>query len=201
MKISLNRVIQVLLLFLFIANVGQGLFDPLFAVFVVNGLVGATLATAGFAAAIYAITKSIFQVLLAKKIDKKQGERDDLYVMLVGATIGIVYPLSLVFITTPQQLYFLAILNGIGGACLMAAYYAIFSHHVDKGSEGLEWSLFSVWGLTLSAAVGGALGGVIADAIGIRNLFLISSVFAAVATLLLVSLYPLMDGLKKKIER
>jgi MFS family permease len=196
---SLNKVIQILLLFLFVANVGEGLFAPLFAVFVVNGIIGANLAVVGFATAIYAITKAVFQLPLARKIDKMEGERDDFYIMLIGAIIGILYPLSLVFIDSIWQLYVLSALGGFSGACLMAAYYAIFSHHADKGAEGFEWSLFSVWGLTLSTAVGGALGGIIADAIGIRNLFLVAAALAGVATLLLILLYPLMADFKKKV--
>ncbi len=197
-NLSINRAVQVLLLFLFFINAGQGLFEPILAVFVVKGLVGATFATAGFAAAIYAIVKSSLQLPIARAIDKKQNERDDFYVLLAGSILNVIYPLGLAIIQFPTQLYVLSFLNGVGGACLMAAYYAIFSHHVDKGSEGFEWSLFSVWGLTLSVALGAALGGLIADAIGIRQLFLISALVSAGAAFVLILLYPLVDGFRGK---
>ena len=35
-KISINRAVQILLLFLFIINVGEGFFDPIFAIFIIT---------------------------------------------------------------------------------------------------------------------------------------------------------------------
>ncbi len=195
-----NRVVQILLLFLFLLNVSEGLFSPLFAVFVTHFVAGATLATVGFAAALAAIAKSVLQIPLARKIDAKKGERDDFYVMLAGAILSTLYPLGLILISLPWQLYLLETLSGAASACLMAAYYALFSRHIDKGREGFEWSLFSVWGLTISSALGGAVGGVIADAIGFHRTFAISAILSLIATFFLAFLYPLLDGWKKKAE-
>jgi MFS family permease len=197
-RILVNRVVQILLVFLFLLNVSGGLFSPLYAVFVTHFVAGATLATVGFSVALGAIAKSVLQIPLARKIDAKKGERDDFYVMLAGAVLSVIYPLGLIFISFPWQLYVWETLNGAASACLMAAYYALFSRHIDKGGEGFEWSLFSVWGLTVSSALGGAVGGVIADAIGFHLTFIISSALGFVATLFLIFLYPLLDGWKKK---
>src|SRR5258708_7580542 len=199
-NISGNRIIQVLLLFLFIVNMGGGLFDPFFAVFVKGFIVGATLKTVGFAAALYAISKSILQLPLAKKIDAKAGERDDFFVLLAGSSLGFIFTMGLLFIHMPYELYVLEIINGVGGACLAAAYYGIFARHIDRGSEGFEWSLFSVWGLTLSAAVGSMAGGIVADALGLYNTILLSGLLEFLATLGLVVLYPMLDGTRKKVD-
>lgn len=192
-NVSINRIIELLLLLLFVLNAAAGLFAPLYAIFVTGSIIGATLKTVGFAVALYAIMKSLFQIPIAKRIDKREGEKDDFLVMLAGSVIGVIYPLSLLFIKFPWQLYVVEMINGIGGACLMAAYYAIFSRHIDKGSEGFEWSLFSVFGLTASAAIGGALGGIIADAVGLKSTFIIAAIFNFLATLVLVCLYPHLD--------
>lgn len=196
-KLVINRSIQILLLFLFVENVSEGLFSPLLAVFVTKYISGASLRTVGFAVAFYAVTKSIIQLPLARRLDKQTGEKDDFYVMLAGAIISTVYAFGFLFIKAPLHLYFLSIIGGIGAACLMAAYYGIFARHVDKGSEGFEWSLYSVWGLALSIAIGGAIGGVFTDTFGFRATFLTAGILSILATIFILFLYPYLDKFKK----
>ena len=137
-QVTLNRAIQILLAFLFIVNVGGGLFSPFLAVFIVGFVSGATLKTAGFAVAVYAIVKSVVQIPLARRLDKQVGEKDDFYVMIMGAVLSIFYAFGFIFIKSQWHLYLLSIIGGIAGAFLMAAYYGIFARHVDKGAEGFE---------------------------------------------------------------
>ena len=198
-NLFINRAIKVLLTFLFIANFSSGLYVPLMAVFVTGFITGATLKTVGLAMAFYAVAKAVVQIPTARKLDKHPGEKDDFFALLIGGAIAIAYPFILFFISMPWHLYFINVLVGIGDGALMAAYYAIFSRHADKGSEGFEWSLFSVGGLTISAAFGGALGGMLADAFGIRILFLISGVLNIAAVSAIFFLYPYLDGTRKKI--
>ncbi len=188
-----NRVIQLLLIFLFMVNVGEGFAAPVYAVFVKETIAGASLKTVGFSFAILAIVKSLLQVPLARRIDKKKGERDDFFVMLAGSLLGMFAAVSLAFVRTIPELYGAAAVSGVASACLMAAYYALFARHADKDSQGFEWSLFSVWGLTISAAIGGALGGIIGDALGFQSTFLLTAAFYLLATLLLIVLYPFLD--------
>lgn len=203
-NLSINKAVQILLIYIFLVIMGASLFSPIFAVFITGNVLGATLKTAGFAIAIYAITKAIIQIPLARKIDRYDGEKDDFFVLIAGAIIGIIFPFSMLVISKPFQLYLLEFLAGIGDACLMAAYYGIFARHVDKGSEGFEWSLFSAFGLTISTAVGGALGGIFADAYGFRYLFLTSGILNVFAAALLFLLYPYIrkyhrENLKKAV--
>ena len=196
-SLSVNHAIKILLAYLFIINASEGLFLPIIAVFITGTLAGATLKTVGFSLAIFAVTKSIIQVPLARFIDKKRGEKDDFFVLIAGAAIGVVYAYGYLFITVPWHLYLLEGIGGTGAACLMAAYYGLFARHVDKGKEGFEWSLFSVGGLTISAALGAAIGGVFADTYGFRILFITAGISGTAATLLLLMLYPYLDGIKK----
>lgn len=201
-NLSVNKAVRILLIYIFLVVMGASLFSPIFAVFITDNILGATLKTAGFALAIYAFTKAIVQIPLARKIDKYNGERDDFFVLLAGAAIGIIFPFSMLVVTKSSQLYLLEFLAGIGDACLMAAYYGIFARHVDKGSEGFEWSLFSAFGLTISTAVGGALGGIFADAYGFRALFLTSGILNIFAAALLFLLYPYIKKYyKEKLEK
>jgi MFS family permease len=198
--LGVNKIIGFLLLFLFVINVSEGLFGPLLAVYITKNIVGTSLSTVGFAIAIYSIVKSIAQLPLAKRIDRKVGEKDDFYIMLTGAIIGIVCTFGYLFIKTPLHFYILSAISGLGGACLMAAYYGIFSHHVDRNSQGYEWSLLSVGGLTVSTAVGAAVGGIYTDMFGFSTTFMTAGMLSIIATLILLSLYPHLDGTLKEVR-
>ncbi len=193
---GINRTIQLLLLFLFLFNVAAAFYMPLLAVFVTRTILGATLATVGVALAIYATIKALTQLPLAKWLDKQRGEKSDFIVLLIGSSLATLYAFGYLFIQTIPQLFLLQIMAGVADACILAAYYAIFSHHIDKDSQGFEWSLFSVVGLTLSTALGGVIGGFVAERFGFHIVFLSVGFINAGATLLLIFLYPLLKILR-----
>src|SRR3989338_136726 len=193
-NITVNRAVQILLIYLFFVVVSGGLFAPIFAVFITGFIPGATLKTVGFALALYAVAKSVLQIPLARFLDKHRGERDDFYTLMAGALVAVIYPFALLAVSEAWHLYFLEAFVGFGDAALMSAYYSLFARHVYKGAEGFEWSLFSVGGLTISSAIGGAIGGVLADAFGFKLLFLISGIVNLAVLFLLIRLYPLLDG-------
>jgi len=193
-NITVNKAIQVMLFYLFFVVISTALFGPIFAVFITESISGATLRTVGFAVALYGVAKSVLQIPMARFLDKHKGEKDDFYALMVGATVAVIYPLGLIFVSEIWHLYALEILAGLGDASLMAAYYSLFARHVDKGSEGFEWSLFSVGGLTISSSIGVAIGGVIAEMFGFRFLFGISTIINFLVLFSLFYLYPLLDG-------
>lgn len=195
--IKVNKAIQMMLFYLFFVVMAESLFTPIFGVFITKSISGATLRTVGFALAFYAFAKSIVQIPLARYLDKQKGEKDDFYALIVGAIVAIIYPFSLIFISKIWHLYFLEILAGVGTAALMAAYYSLFARHVDKGSEGFEWSLFSVGGLTISSAIGAAVGGILADLFGFQLLFLINGTVNFIVFFVILKLYPYLDGARQ----
>ena len=183
-----------MLVYLFFVVLAGGFFAPIFAIFITKSIVGASLRTIGFALALYGISKSILQIPMARYLDKHKGERDDFYALIAGAIVAAVYPFCLLFISKVWHIYALEVFVGFGDASLMAAYYSLFARHVDKGSEGFEWSLFSVGGLTISSAIGGAVGGILGDMFGFHLLFLISGVVNSIVFFVLLFLYPMLDG-------
>jgi MFS family permease len=198
MTIVVNRTIQILLIYLFIANLSASLFGPIFAVFITKSIAQASLRTVGFAISIYSITKLLVQIPLARFLDRRQGEKDEFYAMALGSLLGTAYMFGLVFTDQIWQLYALEIVSGIADASLMAAYYAVFSHHIDKRSQGFEWSLFSTIGLTISVACGGAIGGVLADRFGFQQIFLIAATINAMAVLLILLLRPYLERARRQ---
>ena len=88
-NITVNRAVQILLIYLFFVVVSGGLFAPIFAVFITGFIPGATLKTVGFALALYAVAKSVLQIPLARFLDKHRGERDDFYTLMAGALVAV----------------------------------------------------------------------------------------------------------------
>lgn len=192
-NITINRAVEILLFYLFFVVTSSGLFIPIFAVFIKDFVEGASLSTVGFALAFYAVSKSLLQVPLARYLDRNRGEKDDYTALMIGAGIAALYPFLLLLISKVWHLYLLEVMVGLGDAALMSAYYSIFARHVDKGSEGFEWSLFSVGTQTVSLAIGGAIGGLVADAFGFRTLFIASGIINVSAVSILFLLYPMLD--------
>jgi len=58
-----------------------------FVVSASNGVPTPDVLLAGLASTVYLITKSIFQIPVARVIDKKKGERDDFWFMIVGSLL------------------------------------------------------------------------------------------------------------------
>ncbi|MBI2603953.1 MAG: hypothetical protein HYW56_00215, partial [Candidatus Harrisonbacteria bacterium] len=63
---------------------GWGFVDPIFSVFIVRNIAGATLVTVGIAVALYWSVKSLLQIPLAIYLDKTDGERDDFYALIAS---------------------------------------------------------------------------------------------------------------------
>lgn len=194
---KINKAIKTLLLFIFIFNVAAGLYMPIIAIYLNQNILGVTLTAIGTSIAIYSIVKSIFQILIAKKLDTLDGEKTDFIFLLVGILIAIVYSLGFLYIKNVNHLYILQILTGIADACIMASYYAIFSHHIDKESQGFEWSLFSIVGLTISAAIGSTIGGYIASRWGFDHIFILAAVFNSIAAIMLITLFPFIKNFRQ----
>lgn len=187
-----NTTINLLLMFLLIVNIGDALFSPLMAVFITRSVEGGTLATVGFCLAIYSVVKSLVQIPIARIIDAHKGERDDFSLLLIGSILTMIVTYSYMFVRVEYHLFILSTISGISVAFMMAAYYAIFSRHVDKGKESYEWSLLSVGPLTVASAIGASIGGMFTDRFGFHLTFFVAGSLCAMATASLMFLYPIL---------
>lgn len=189
-KPKVSKGIKILLLFLFVINSAAALWSPLFSVFIINHVIGATLALIGITSALYSVTKSFLQIPIARYLDAHVGEKDDFFVLFTGILVASVCSFGLMFVGRIWQLGAVEILWGVADACTMAAYYAIFSHHIDQRSAAFEWSLYSVGGITVANALGGLIGGFAAQAFGFPILFVGAGVMNLGALLVLSAFYP-----------
>ncbi len=65
-EITLNKLVQLFILSDIFLLTGWGFVEPIFGVFIVSQIEGATLLTVGRAVAIYLIVKSVFQIVIAR---------------------------------------------------------------------------------------------------------------------------------------
>jgi MFS family permease len=150
---------------------GWGLISPILSVFITDQIPGGTVEVAGLASTIYFLVKSFLQIPVARYIDKRKGENDDFNTMILGSLIITLSAFLYIFVKTPAQLYLVQALYGVGGALSYPSWLALFTRHVDKNEEGLEWSLYYTT-TDLGAALAAGLGGFIAASFGYSYVFL-----------------------------
>jgi MFS family permease len=185
---SVNRVVKVIVVADFFYNSAFASFGPVFAIFITSQIAGGSAKVAGFATAIYWIVKSIFQLPIARFLDKTDGERDDFLALFFGYLLSGLVPLAYIFATEPKHLYIIQGFYGFIMAWTVPAWYSIFTRHVDKWRISFEWSLDSVFSVGVAASISAALGGYIADRFGFEILMIFASVLSVFSAFLLLGL-------------
>lgn len=192
---QVNKVILTMVYADFLLISATGFLTPIAAVFITTQIVGATVATVGFATTVFWVVKSAFQIPVASYVDAKRGERDDYQLMVIGAVVMAIVPLLYyLFAREVWHVFALEVLNGIAYALHIPTWLAIFTRHIDKHKESSEWTLHSN-AIGLGFAASAAIGGVLAERFGFRVLFLIVSAFMFLgAVVLLLVKDSMLDG-------
>lgn len=167
---------------------GFGLASPIFAVFLTENIKGGSLEVVGLAATIYLLTKSLAQLPAAEIIDRIKGERDDFGAMFFGSMAVSFVPLLYLVARTPIHIYFIQFLYGLSQAFTFPSWMAIFTRHIDRQKEGLEWGTYYTL-VDLSAAATAVVGGFLADKLGFGPVFVLVSLFSFVGSFWLLFCY------------
>jgi MFS family permease len=197
-RFALNRTIAIIIAFDFFVVGAFALLSPIYAVFVVEKIPGGTPAIVGYALAIYWVVKSILQIPIARYLDRNHGEKDDLIALGLGVALGGLVMVGYSFAREVWHIYFLQFFFGVADSILIPPFYAIFTRHIDKGSEGFEWALRSSISFGGGSALGGAIGGVMAVRFGFASVFL---TIAAISFLSLVILWFLRKEILPRVPR
>ena len=185
---KINSVIRILTISDVLIISGFGLVAPIFAVFITDSIKGGTLEVVGIASAIYLIAKSLGQIPVAIIIDKIRGEKDDFWAMLIGSAVFSIIPLFYLIITTPMQLYLVQFIYGLSTAVTLPAWMAIFTRHIDRKHEGVEWGVYQTL-VDLGGAGAASLGGFLAYRFGFAPLFVLVSIASFIGTFFLIGVY------------
>lgn len=182
---GINRVIQFLTYSDIMMMSGWGLVSPILAVYFTDNIIGGSVAVAGLASTIYFLVKSVAQIPVARWADRRRGEKDDYWIMILGSILITCTAFAYVWVRYPWQLYVVQVIYGLGGALSFPSWLAIFTRHVDKHKEGFEWSLYYS-ATDIGAALAAGLGGLIVEEIGFLPLFYVVGIMSTVGTLFLM---------------
>lgn len=194
---KINHVIRTLVLSDFLTNAGFSVFAPVFAVFVTQQIVGGSLQVIGFAAAITQAFKVGLQIPVARILDKDHGEYDDFYSMVFGSFLISTVPFWYILASQPIHIYIIQAVYGIGLAFAIPPWYAIFTRHIDKMHENIEWSMDSV-AIGIAGAVAAAVGGILATKFGFQFVFLLGGMLAIFGTTQQIKIF---KDIKAKVSR
>ncbi len=183
---NINPIVKIFVIADFFYNAAFASFAPVFAIFITGQIVGGSASVAGFATATFWVVKSIFQLPVARFLDRTDGEKDDFWAMWAGYFFTGFIPLAYIFVNEPWHLYVIQGVYGFLMAWLVPAWYSIFTRHVDKWRISFEWSLESVFSVGMATAGAAALGGYLVDKFGFELLFLISGLTAIGASFLVL---------------
>lgn len=183
-----NKIIRTLITSDFFLNLGWGLVGPVFAIFIVQNIavggISNAVRVAGFASLFYWMTKSVLQIPIGHYLDKNHGEKDDFWFMVIGEFIVGLVPLGFLVSSQPWHIYALQVFYAVGMSMAIPSWSAIFTRHIDKGKEALQWSLESVF-LGTGAGIAGGVGGILASMFGFKLVFILVSLFSFVSVIFL----------------
>ncbi|MEK7514844.1 MAG: MFS transporter [Patescibacteria group bacterium] len=193
----INHVIKTLITSDFLINSGFASFGPIFAIFITQQIDGGSVQVVGFGTAIAQLCKVLFQIPVARYLDKNHGEYDDFISMVLGTALVSAIPFLYLFASLPLHIYLIQGLFGLGLALTVPPWYAIFTRHIDRGQENVEWSLESV-AVGISGACAAALGGLLATHFGFQSVFFVAGLFTMAGMGVQLLIY---NDLRRKVPR
>ncbi|MCW1892231.1 MAG: MFS transporter [Candidatus Uhrbacteria bacterium] len=187
--LDINAVVRYLIMSDVLLVGASSMLAPIFALFIIRDIQGGNEIVAGIAAAIYLITKSLFQIPVATIIDRIRGEKDDFGILVCFSVIMALVPLLYLFISQPWQLYVVQFILGLFTAMTFPSFMAIFTRHIDRKKEATEWGVYFTLTDFASAGLAG-IGGVIAGTAGFPALIIAVVVLSVIGGLLLIPIKP-----------
>lgn len=183
--LKLNRIIKYFVLSDLFLWGGWGLVNPIFSVFLIEKIPGATLATVGGVTAVYWITKSLVQLPVSVMLDKHKGETDDFYTLILSLVLAGFSALAFLLAKDVTTLYFVSFIHGLAFGLYAPSWSGIFTRHMDKDHLAFDWSLDSTT-IGISSGIAAFIGGALASAYGFSVVFVLASIFSFASALLLL---------------
>lgn len=187
MNFKINRIVKYLILSDLVFYTGWGLISPIFAIFIVEKIVGGNAFVAGLSSAVYLILMSLLRIPFGMFLDSRPSEKDDYWFLTIGLFIAALTSFGFIFAKLPWHIYLLQIVRAVTMAMTLAAWPAIFTRHIDKGKESTEWGLDAT-SVGLGAGISGAIGGWAVIKFGFNLVFITVGFVGLIGTFLLLFL-------------
>ncbi len=183
---KLNKVIKYFVFSDLIFLGGWGLIGPIFSIFILEKISGATLVTVGIVSAIYWVVKSLVQIPVAVFIDKREGEKDDFYVLVFSLLLAGFSAMMFLTVHTITGLYLVQFIYAVAMGFYIPSWSAIFSRHADKTHAAFNWSLDStIVGFAYGTTA--LIGGVIGKIFGFQTIFILVGILSFIGAFMLLS--------------
>lgn len=147
---------------------------PIFAVFVVAEIPGATVAQAAYGFTTYLLVRMVVELWVSHKINHLSNAQRSILDMIGMFIISLAY-LGLVMHPTLNAIFGFYILCGIGMGIAAPAKNSLFSRSMEPGTESAVWGIYDV-AILSGMAVATALGGYIAGEYGFKVILLAACV-------------------------
>src|SRR3989338_3515997 len=182
---KVNKVVKFMVFSDLLLFVGWGFISPIFSIFVLEKIEGATLLTVGISSAVYWVARAIVQPFIAQRLDKRKGEKDDYFVLLASL---VCTGLAAFWIATIRQegvLYIAQLFHGASFGVYSVAWPAIFTRHIDKVKVAFDWSL-DRGSIGLAVAAASIIGAQTADVLGFEMVFILAGIGSIASAFILL---------------
>lgn len=165
-----------------------GLVQPIFAVFMLQGIAGASIFTIGIATALQLLSKGVFQIFIAKWTDAEAGNRRELITLFAGSVLMGLVPFGYIISGELWQIYLLQIIYGLGGALAFPGWVVIYSRYTRQEKAGYEWSIYNTV-ISLGTAAAAFLGASMAEMLSFQVLFAFVGILSLVGAAFIIYIF------------
>jgi MFS family permease len=178
-----NKTLKLLIISDILVYGALGFVAPILSIFIDTHLVGGGIFTAGIASTIYLITYSLLQIILSYNFNPK----DRLWMLWLGTGIIALVPIGYIFSTNIWHLFVAEFAYGVGAAFAYPSWSSLFTSHLESGKRGFQYAIYSS-GLGIGTAITAAIGGFVAEKIGFKYVFGMTSFLAIIGLMILFRL-------------
>lgn len=183
MNLILNKITKYLILSDLVFYSAWGLISPIFAVFLLDMIVGGNAFVVGMAAGINLLVRSFLRIPFGIYSDK--SAKTAYRFMLWGLFFAALVPLGYIVSKTPMHIYLLQALLGALLAMSTAGWTSLFSRHLDKGKESTEWGVDAV-AVGLGPGITSILGGLAVTYFSFSYVFVAVTIAGLIGVVMLV---------------
>lgn len=202
-KIDINLKISKIIKYIVLADLlflgSWALIHPIFSIFVIEKVKGATLITVGLVSALYWLVKSIFQIPVSKYLDKIEGEKDDFLALFLALILAAIASFSFALTKTLWQLFATQFLYAIAFGLYVPSWTAIFSRNLDKKKVSFNWSLDST-AIGLASFFSAIFSGILANWLGFSFVFFLVGCSCLLSALIIFFIPSLIAPFKDDIS-
>lgn len=194
---KLNKIVKYLIYSDLVFYTGWGLISPVFAIFILDSIIGGNVFVVGIASAINLLSRSLIRVPAGMYADNDKTGKRAFWGMFLGLFVAAFIPFGYIISTLPWHIYILQAIMGVSLGISAAGWTCIFSKYLDGGKASTEWGL-DVVAVGVGPGIAAAVGGLAVTYFGFNIVFIIVGIFGIIGTLVLLFVYK--DLIKKPGE-